>query len=190
MNRKKIIILIIASAAVLAAGYFYSFVKRDCALYNTDYSRSQMLPSVNIHEGNEFRYTFHCDKDNLTGIKVIISAVNADKPKGTITYRLFDGDGSRISDDFTMKFSRFKNGKFTFLNTDTIKNSAGKDFTLVISCDADEDNGVILSGQPDDGSVAVSYTYVMWDLETMIIFIIFAAYLAAFMTVLLKIFRK
>ena len=34
------------------------------------------------------------------------------------------------------------------------------------------------------------YTYVKWDLQTMVIFVLFAAYLIAFMTILLRIFRK
>ncbi len=190
MNRKKTIILIIALVVIVAGGYLYSYVKRDCALYNTGYSRSQMVPAVDIYEGCDFRYTFHCDENNLTGIKVIISAINSDKAKGTITYKLLDESGNEVTEPETMKFSRFKNGKFTLLNTDTVKDSKDKDFTLVISCDGDEHNGVRLAGQPDGDGLAISYTYIIWDLQTMIIFVVFAAYLVIFMTVLLKIFRK
>lgn len=190
MKKKKIIILIIVLVAVAAGGYFYSFVKRDCALYDTDYSRSQMIPAVDIYEGSDFQYSFHCDKDNLTGVKVIASAINSEKAKGTITYSLLDKNGDKVTGPETMKLSRFKNGKFTFLSFDTIKDSKDKDYTFVISCDGDKDNGARLAVQPDNGEVALSYTYTVWDLQTMIIFVVFTAYLVAFMSVLLKIFRK
>ena len=61
---------------------------------------------------------------------------------------------------------------------------------MVIKCGNDKGEGVTISGQPDDLTPAICYTYVKWDLQTMVIFVLFAAYLIAFMTILLRIFRK
>lgn len=190
MNRKKIILLIFAVVAVVIGGYFYAYVKRDSALYNTDYARNEMTAAAQVCADSEFRYTFTCGDDNITGMKVLMSPEDSSKPSGTIRYTLSDADGKSVSSEKTMKISRLKSGKFTYLKMDRVEYTKGKQYTLVIKCDNDKGSGVTVSGQPDNHAAALCYTYVKWDLQTMVIFVIFAAYLIAFMTILLRIFRK
>ncbi len=189
MNRKTVIKLIIALLLVCAGAYFYAYVKKDAALYDTAYARSQMTPELKIYAGHDFEYEFECDRDNITGVKLLLS--RAGGKDGKIQYTLEEcGQGGAVSSG-SLKLSRFKSGKFTFLDTDTFKNSAGKRYRLVIACSNSEESAAVAAVTPDGtGTPALCFTYIEWDLQTMIIFCFLAAYLVVFVVVLVKIFRK
>ena len=119
-----------------------------------------------------------------------MAPADAGKVSGKISYELTDENGNSVSGQETLKISRLKSGKFTFLNMDKVEYTKGEKYTLVIKCGNDKGEGVTISGQPDNLTPAICYTYVKWDLQTMVIFVLFAAYLIAFMTILLRIFRK
>lgn len=189
MNRKTVIRLIIALLLIAAGSYFYAYVKRDAALYDTSYTRSVMVPSYRIYSGHDFWYEFDCANDNLTGIKLILS--DSGKETGSIEYSLAECEQEREVSSGNLKLSRFKSGKFTLLKTDTVKESLGKRYRLVISCDNPEEEAAVVSVLPDGTDTpAVCYSYRVWDLQTMIISVFLGAYLVIFVMVLVKIFRK
>lgn len=188
MNKKTVIGLIIALLLIAVAGYFYAYVKRDAAMYNTDYTRSQMVPEVKVYDGKDFVYEFDCDKDKLTGVKLLLSCAGSET--GSIDYRLEAVSGDADVQTGSLKLSKFKSGKFTFLDTDTLE-SAGVRYRLVISCGNSDDDAVLVAVTPDGSSTpAVCYTYIVWDLQTLIVFIFMGIYMVAFVMVLVKIFRR
>lgn len=189
MNRKTVIRLIIALLLIVAGSYFYAYVKRDAALYDTSYTRSAMIPSARIYSGHDFLYEFDCGDDNMTGIKLILS--DSGKDTGVIEYSLVEcGKEGEVSSG-SLKLSRFKSGKFTLLKTDTVKESSGKRYKLVISCGNSEAEAAAVWVLPDGSDTpAVCYSYRVWDLQTMIISVFLGAYLVIFVMVLVKIFRK
>ncbi len=191
MNKKKIVRLIILLLIIVVGSYFYAFVKRNVYLYDTEYSRSSMVSAVQIYDNNDFEYKFDCNKDKLTGMNLLLSAAAKSSKNGIIEYTLYDDEGNKVSDTRSIKISRFKNGKFTFLDFDTIDDSNGNSYLLKITCDKIEGSGAMVAVQPDDlSTVAAQYTFITWDLQTMIVFIISMLYLVLFIFVLLKIFRK
>lgn len=189
MNKKTVIRLIIALMLIAVGSYFYAYVKRDTALYDTEYTRSQMVPSIGIYSGHDFIYEFDSDSDNITGMKLMLSY--SGKKTGSIEYSLTDcSTGSEVSSG-SLKLSRFKSGKFSFLDTKTVKDSAGKRYRLTVSCGNSEENAAVAAVLPDgSGIAAVCCTYRVWDLQTMLISAFLALYLVVFIAVLVKIFRR
>lgn len=189
MNKKTVIRLIIAFLLIAVGSYFYAFVKKDAALYDTAYTRSRMVASIRIDSENDFVYEFDCDQNRLTGIRLLLSA--AGRETGSVRYALIECGSDREVSSGDVKLSRFKNGKFTFLDTDTIKDSAGRRYRLVISCANPQEDAALASVLPDGTDTpAVCFTYIVWDMQTMIVSAFMAVYLVAFVMVLVRIFRR
>lgn len=189
MNKKTVIRLIIALLLIAVGSYFYAYVKKDSALYDTSYARSQMIPSAGIYSGHDFVYEFDCADDNLTGIKLMLSY--SGQKSGGIEYSLAECGTGLVVSSGSLKFSRFKSGKFSFLDTETVKDSAGKRYRLTVSCGNSEENAALAAVLPDGSETpAVCCTYRVWDLQTMAVSAFLALYLVVFVMVLVRIFRK
>ncbi|MCM1307778.1 MAG: hypothetical protein NC223_04185 [Butyrivibrio sp.] len=189
MNKKTVIRLIIAILIIAAGSYFYAYIKKDAALYDTSYTRSQMVPSIGIYSDRDFVYEFTADGGSLTGMKLMLSY--AGKKTGVIEYSLTECGSDVCAASGSLKLSKFKSGKFSFLDIKTIKDSAGKRYRLTVSCANSEEDAALAAVVPDGFETpAVCCTYRVWDLQTMLISAFLAAYLAVFVTVLVKIFKR
>ena len=187
--KKKIFLTAILIVVTIVSGFFYSYVKRSQAIYNTDYTRSQMVPEIRISEENRVHIGFTCMYDNLKQVEIILSTTSSSPKDYTLDYELCDSDGNKYEGG-SIRFDKFKNGKFTTLKFDKIKNSRNKEFTLVLTTDAGDVDAAYVAVTPDMENVALKYTYIVWDLQTMIIYVLFIAYLAGFIAILGKLFRK
>lgn len=189
--KKRVLFLIIAIILTLVGGYFYSFVKRDVNLYDDSFQRSEMVYAKTLTNDGEFAYAFDCDKDKLTGLKLLLT-VNGEAKKSKIYYTLYDqSDNDKVVASESMRLSRFKNGKFTTLKFKTIKHSENHIYRLEITTNCENNCSVGIATEPNDTDhIAFSYTYVKWDAETMVVFVMFVAYLIGFIAVLMKLFRK
>lgn len=185
VGKTIIIVVVIAVISIL-----YAFVDRDVSLYDNDtYTRSSLTTPMSVNEESEYNYEFHCDYDNLDGFRMILSYVG--NQSGTIEYTVYDSDGNQVCDTETKKLSSFKNGKYTTLKVDIIKDSADKDYTLNIRCSNTPENAALVMCEPDDTpQPGILYLYKIWDLETMIVVALCLAFLVFFGKVLIKIFRK
>ncbi len=191
MNKKNIIRAVILLLVIVAGGYFYSYVKRDIPLYNTDYSRSSMVSTIPVCEGSDYEYEFQCDKDNLTGVKLLIATADTADKSGTMSYAVYDTQGKQLTDTETVRLSKLKNGRFTKLDFDTIKNSSNNTYVLKMTCAKAAGSGAMVAVTPDDNQEpAILYTYIVWDAQTMVVFAVSILYLVFFIWVLMKIFRK
>lgn len=189
MNKKTVIRLIIAFLLIAAGSYFYAYVKKDVSLYDTEFTRSQMVPSISIYSGHDFIYEFDSDSDNITGMKLMLSY--SGKKTGSIEYSLTECVTDNEVSSGSLKLSKFKSGKFSFLDTKTIKDSAGKRYRLTVSCGNSREDAAVAAVLPDGTDTpAVCCTYRVWDLQTMLISVFLAAYLVVFVMVLVRIFRK
>lgn len=189
MKKKKIILTVVLITLILVSGFFYSFVKKSQPVYDTQYSRSQMIPTLMVYEGNDVTMEFECKYDNLTQVQLILSGTSDNTNKDTLSYSICDETGREYADG-SIKFSKFKSGKFTTLKFSKIKDSKNKTFVLKLSTDNESDRAAFVSVTPDMKSAALNYVYVKWDMQTMIIYILFMAYLIGFILLLTKLFRK
>lgn len=186
MSRKKIIALIIVFILTLTGGYFYAFITRDAALYGEEYKGMQTVDVKVLNPEEEFSFDFHCDKENLTGFKLVLSVPEG---KGSLTYSLVDKKSGKTEGNFERKLSRIKNDKNNEFEVEEIKDSAGHDYTATIRLSADAAK-LSVKGYSEEKVPAASYYYGVWDVVTMIVFVLFITYMVAFILVLRKIFRK
>lgn len=192
MNRKKIICILALVIITLVGGYFYAHIEKKHALYNTGYSRGQLPAVLAIDKGKDLEYCFTCEDDKLSGFDILMTT--SGNIKGSrLEYSLYNDNNEKLFES-SIKLSKIKNGKFTRIKTDTIMDSAGKKFVLRFHNTSGEKGSLMASVQPDfeaNGFVpAISYRYKNWSLRTMIIFVFFVGYLAVFIVVLQKLFRK
>ncbi len=173
---KKIINWILIIVVILTAGFFYAFVRKDAAVMTVDYG-------VAAYSGQDIVCEFECNNDMLAGVKLQF-APNAEK-SGTISYCLQDSKGNAVTETRSTKIKSLKTDKYTLLKFDRIKDSSDKHYTLVISCDKNQDAGVTVLE-----NTQIRYSYIEWDLETMVVFCLGALYLVGLSKVLMWMFRK
>ncbi len=187
-GKKTIIILILVFIASCVGGFFYANIRRDKALYDdTKYDRSSLTDNFAVYEGNDYSFTFTCEMNRLRGIKGVFACPG--ETNGYLYYSISSTSGEVLGEG-RVKISSLKSGRFTFLGFKEIKESAGKDFTITLSCDHSEDNPVMVKFVPDSSVPGFCYTYLEWSLTNMIMFVFCIAFLTVFVFVLIKIFRK
>ncbi len=188
MNKKLMIKVVLIVIVMLIVGYFFSYVKTDKRIYENDVSYQQITLGNTVYKENDFEYTFTCEENELTGLEFYFMDLHDET--GAIVYTLTDEEGNQIVSE-SMKVSDFRQGLFTTLDFDTIKNSKGQIYTISISCQNAREQSIGI-GAVNDGTktVAMKYTYIKWDIETMIVFMICNIYLLTFSIILVRIFRK
>ncbi|MGN0374521.1 MAG: hypothetical protein ACI4EN_03410 [Butyrivibrio sp.] len=178
MNKKikKVLKWILITAVILIAGFFYSFVRKDAVIVRE-------TENAYCCKEADLVYTFKCRENMLAGIKLMFNS-NEDN-SGVISYVVQDEGGNNITDINTKKVSSLKKDKYTLLKFKRIDNSRDCTYRIIISCDRDKDKAVTLAGDS-----LVSYSYIQWDPETMVVFCIVVFYLVGLAKVLMWIFRK
>lgn len=173
---KKIINWILIIIVILAVGFFYSFVRKNMAVV--------VAPSeMSAYKEHDIVCEFECNNDMLAGMKIQFAS-NADK-SGTINYYLLDSEGREATEADSTEIKSLKTDKYTLLKLDKIKDSKNKKYTFVISCDNEMDKGVTVLE-----NTQISYSYIEWDPETMVVFCLGALYLVGLSKVLMWMFRK
>ncbi|MGN0370224.1 MAG: hypothetical protein ACI4EW_06730 [Butyrivibrio sp.] len=173
---KNIIKWILVVAVILVIGGFYSFVRKDAVI-------DTVKGEVCAYSDHDIVYTFQCDKDMLAGIKLFFDS-ESDK-SGVITYVIQDEAGNDVTKPETRKISSLKKDKYTLLKFDRIDDSNGKTYRVAVSCERSVENAVSLTEETQ-----VRYSYIEWDIETMVVFCLGALYLVGLARVLMWIFRK
>ncbi len=173
---KKIINWILIVAVILVIGFFYAFVRKDRAVFTAP-------AGMSAYNGHDIVCDFECSSDMLAGMKIQFAS-NADK-SGTINYYLLDSEGIEATESESTKIKSLKTDKYTLLKLDKIKDSKNKKYTFAISCDNKMDEGVTVLE-----NTQISYSYIEWDSETMIVFCLGALYLAGLSKLLMWMFRK
>lgn len=178
MNKKvkKILKWILVAVIILIIGFFYSFVRREQSI-------SIVTENITAFKGQDIVYTFECKEDNLAGIELFFEQRTDNS--GKITYVLQDEKGNDITDAESKKISSLKKDKHTLLKFDRIKDSKGRTYSIVVSCDNEEAKAVMLANDTE-----VNYSYIIWDIETMVVFCLGALYLVGLAKVLTWMFRK
>ena len=173
---KKIINWIVIVAVILIVGFFYSFVRNDEVIHNA-------AGNVSAYEGLDIVTEFECKEDMLSGVKMQF-VPNGDT-SGVITYVVKDAEGNNVTEEKSLKIKSLKEDEATLLKFDMIKNSADKNYMVVISCDKEAGHGVTVVENTE-----IKYSYIQWDLETMVVFCLGALYLVGLAKVLMWMFRK
>lgn len=173
---KKIIKWILVLAVILVIGFFYSFVRHDAVI-------ETVKGEVSAYDGHDIVYTFNCDKDMLAGVKLYFNS-QSDK-SGTVTYVVQDSAGNNVTEPATKKISSLKKDKYTLLKIKRIEESSGKTYRFTVSCGRSSENAISLTEE-----MQVKYSYIEWDIETMVVFCLGAFYLVGLARVLMWIFRK
>lgn len=173
---KKIINWILIVIVILGVGFFYSFVRNDELIHRA-------AGNVMAYEGVDIVTEIECKEDMLSGIKMQFSP-NGDT-SGVITYVLKDADGNDVTEEKTVKIKSLKENEATFLKFDIVKDSANKNYMFVLSCDNESEDCVNVVQDTE-----IKYSYIKWDLETMVVFCLGALYLVGLAKVLMWMFRK
>lgn len=171
---KKIINWILIAVVIMVLGFFYAFVRNEEAVYGAgndtvSYKEDSIIVKI------------ECKDDMLCGMNLQFAPNNS---TGKLTYVIKDSNGNNVTKEKSVKLKSLKKDEATLLKFDMIKNSADKDYTMVITCDGKADEVKVL--QDSD----IAYSYIKWDLETMVVFCFGALYLVGLAKVLMWMFRK
>lgn len=188
MSKKTMIKLVIFLVVMGVAGYLYAFVEKTEALYPVEKSLDDMTASIQVYEDHDMVYEFTSSHNNLTGFKMVLSQLGG--KKGSLRYVLADAQGKELQSG-SLKVSSLTDQKFTKINLDTIQNSKDQTYQLTLICDNSKADAVGVSVTNDkDQTIVASVAYIVWDLETLIVFFICILFLVTFAMTLVKIFRK
>ncbi len=195
---KKIVGIII----VIILAYLYAHIAKVNAIYDKHVDNKDYI-STGIVQG-EIEQEFVCVEDTLDGITVKCSV--PEKVENIfVNLTVYDESGKKVAES-ELNTNDMKNSKFNVFKFDTVENCKGKKFRVVFkNVNARFDEGVGTSffyeGKVEDGSALkidgkdVGGTLIMksvtnrFDLETMLVLLVFIAYIVGFMRVLYKLFK-
>lgn len=178
MNKKirNVLKWLVITVIILVIGFFYSF--------NEETKTYAITPeSVECYNEQNVIYSFECKHNNLVGVEVLLG--NESDAVGEISYVLQDEKGNNVTKVNTKKLSSLDTDKYTEIKTELIRESKDKIYNIVVSCDNDKQNSVAISGGSN-----IKYSYIMWDVETMIVFCLGAFYLVGLSKILAFMFKK
>lgn len=199
---KKRIGAVIAIAAVLIGSYFYAHIDKNVYLYDRATDSSEYAGLGVLYGENEIRQTFVSGEDQIDGINVKATIVG-DAADVVVTYEVIDNETGDVTGG-SVKGTEIQNNKFNVLELEQIRETAGKEYTLVLrETGSSEGNGIsfykdpaeaqngtlTIGGEVSEGTLVVRTITQRFDLETFVVLLGFVAFIAVFMTVLYRLFK-
>ncbi|MCP1101362.1 hypothetical protein M2454_001097 [Aequitasia blattaphilus] len=198
MKRLKILILLIAAVIF---SFFYAHIEKKHAVYNDNLEENTFL-TTGVLSG-QMEQTFISKEDAIDGVSVKLQHVG-DVSKTTIHFTLLDTESGDVLGENTLKGIDTENNKFNKIPFSSIKGVKGRNLTLVIRGENEDDkNGLsfvyhtqqeenttfILGEEKIEGTLFLRTLVKMFDIETFVILLVFIAYIVGFMSFLYKLFK-
>lgn len=199
---KKKIRIVILVFVVAALSFLYAHIDKNTYLYDRTSPSEDYMGTGIIKEGEEISQSFIAKEDILDGIN-LKSTVNGNVENVVLEYMLRnDETGEEVHG--SVKGTEVKNNKFNPYIFTRISQAEGKRFTLTLTqTGSDENNGIsfyfnpqeqtegilTVKGETREGALVARTVTERFDLETFIVLLGFAAFVAGFMKVLYKLFK-
>lgn len=195
---KKIIGLLI----IVILAYFYAHIAKLNVIYDKHIDNKAYI-STGVAQ-NEISQEFVCVEDTLDGITAKCS-VPDNKDGASVSLTLYDENGKKVAES-ELNTSEMKNSKFNKFSFDTVENCKGKTYRAVfknVNADIEAGKGVSffyegkiekgselnIDSKNIDGTMIMKTVTNRFDLETMLVLLVFVAYIVVFMKVLYKLFK-
>lgn len=200
MKKKIISCLVICVVVVLS--YFYAHIDQNSYIYNRNADTATFYGTGLLLQNEKIVQTFIAEENTIDGINIkIVTSGNVENID--LNYSVLDEKSEEVA---SVKIAAVElgNNKFNQLDLPTIENTAGKQYTLVLSVEnADEQNGVgfyIEPGRKDnqqltikdnetDGTLVTRIISHRFDVETFGVLLGIIAFVVLFMKVLYKFFE-
>lgn len=187
---------------VIVLAYFYAHIAKLNVIYDKQVDNKAYISTGVAKE--EIAQEFVCVEDTLDGLTVKC-AVPDTKDGAGVMLTLYDEQGKKVAES-ERNTSDMKNSKFNIFKFDMVKNCKGKTYRAVfknVNADTEDGKGVSFyyEGKTEQGSALridsedVEGTMILktvtnrFDLETMLVLLVFVAYIVIFMKVLYKLFK-
>lgn len=193
---------IIGFLIIIILAYFYAHIAKLNVIYDKHVDNKYYI-STGVAQ-SEVAQKFVCVEDTLDGITAKCSVPDT-KDGASVALILYDENGKKVAES-ELSTSEMKNSKFNKFSFETVKNCKGKTYWAVfknVNANIAEGKGVSFyyEGKVEDGSELkidskdIDGTMIMktvtnrFDLETMLVLLVFIAYIVIFMRVLYKLFK-
>ena len=188
--------------AVILLSYFYAHIDYNSYIYNRHGDSAMYYGTGPLLDDEIITQTFIAEENTIDGFNIkITTSGNVDKL--VLKYSVMD-EMFEVVARAQVPANTLESNKFNQLDIPTIENTAGKQYTIVLSVDnADTQNGVGFYVEPGsdgnqqlniknndtDGTLVTRIISHRFDVETFIVFLGIVAFVAMFMKVLYKFFK-
>lgn len=200
MKKKIISCLLICVVVVLS--YFYAHIDQNSYIYNRNADTSTFYGTGILLNGENIAQTFIAEENTIDGINIKV-VTSGNVANVDLNYSVLDEKSEEVA-SLRISATRLENNKFNQLDIPTIKDTAGKQYTLVLSVEnADEHNGVgfyieprrrenqqlTIKNSDTDGTLVVRIISHRFDIETFVVLLGIILFVVMFMKVLYKFFK-
>ena len=201
MKKKLKTVIVILVIFILC--FLYAHIAKTHIIYDKYVDNSEYVSTGIIED--DIEQTFICQEDTLDGISAKCTVLG-DVSDNYVKVTLIDCETDGVIGQSEMKGKDLTNSKFNVFEFDTISQCKGKTYKVVfetIGSSVSSGNGVAFSIQPGiekntslsidnkktEGTLIVKTVTDRFDLETIIILLLFVGYIVIFMKVLYKLFK-
>ena len=200
MKKRIISCFVICVAVVLL--YLYAYIDQNIYIYNRNTDTASFYGTGLLMKDEEITQSFIAEENTIDGINVKISIIG-NVENIVLHYSVLNEVSEEVA-TAQIDAKNLENNKFNQLKLPTIVDTAGKEYTLVLSVEnADERNGVGFFIEPGtkekqqlsikdnetDGTLVVRIIAHRFDVETFVVLLGIIVFVGAFMKILYKIFK-
>lgn len=195
---KKVIGIII----VLVLAFVYAHIAKPNNIYDKKVDNSEYLSTGVVCEGS-IEQKFVCVEDSLDGVKAKVQVIG-DVRDVRVKYSLIDNQLGQSVATGEVSAAEIKPSKFFEFTFDTVKDTRGKEYTIIFENEnADENRGIGIFFQPltqkgteltisenrTEGTLILKTITDRFDFETFAVLLVFVVYTIVFMKFLYRLFK-
>ncbi len=195
---KKVMGIII----VLVLAFVYAHIAKPNNIYDKKVDNSEYLSTGVVCEGS-IEQKFVCVEDSLDGVKAKVQVIG-DVRDVRVKYSLIDNQIGQSVATGEVSAAEIKPSKFFEFTFDTVKDTRGKEYTIIFENEnADENRGIGIFFQPltqkgteltisenrTEGTLILKTITDRFDFETFAVLLVFVVYTIVFMKFLYRLFK-
>lgn len=200
MKKKIISCLVICVVVVLS--YFYAYIDQNIYIYNRNTDTASFYGTGLLMKDEEVTQTFIAEANTIDGINVKVSIIG-NVENIVLHYSVLNEDSEEVA-NAQIDAKNLENNKFNKLDLPTITDTAGTEYTLVLSVEnGDEQNGVGFFLEPGtkekqqlsikdnetEGTLVARIISHRFDIETFVVLLGIVAFVTVFMKILYRFFK-
>lgn len=198
---KKKLSVIILIVGILSFAFAYAHIDKNTYLYDRNTDSTELIGTGILKEKEEVRQSFICREDSIEGINLKVTVIG--NPEDVeLMYSLVDAESNDVLCEEVVQGTEIKNNKFNKLKFPVLKETRGRRYILSVSESGNSSEaGISIYVSPEDGQeqltirgekaqgvLAVRILTHRFDLETFIVLLGIALFIAGFLSVLYKLF--
>lgn len=198
---KKKLSVIVLIVGILSFAFAYAHIDKNTYLYDRNTDSTELTGTGILEEKEEVRQPFICRENSIEGINLKATVIG--NPEDVeLVYSLIDAESNDILCEEVVQGTEIKSNKFNKLKFPVLRETRGKRYILSISesgnsseagisfyvSPEDGEEQLTVRGEKAQGVLAVRILTHRFDLETFIVLLGIALFIAGFMSVLYKLF--